>query len=88
MARNSIYRPEHEVLVKLLREMREEAGLDQTDLAALLGRPQSHVSSVERGRRRLDLLQLRDHCRYCGQDLVDFVRRFEMEIAGGSSHAF
>lgn len=81
MSKKSAYRPEYKVLTKLLREMRKEADLDQSDLAALLDRPQSYVSSVERGQRRLDLLQLRDHCTHCGQDLSDFVRRFESAVA-------
>lgn len=81
MGKKSVYRPEYKVLTKLLREMRKGADLDQSDLAALLGRPQSYVSSVERGQRRLDLLQLRDHCTHCGQDLVDFVTRFESTVA-------
>lgn len=81
MTKKSVYRPEYKILTKLVRKMREEAKLDQADLAVLLVRPQSYFSDVERGQRRLDLLQLRDICMHCGVDLVEFVRRFEEAVA-------
>lgn len=83
MTAKSIYKPEYQSLLMLLREMREKAGLNQDEMAALLQRPQSYVSNVERGRRRLDLLQLREYCLVCGQNLVEFVGRFEKTILDG-----
>lgn len=85
MPPKSIHRAEYKVLQGLLREMRTKAHPNQAVLAALLGRKQSYVSDVERGSRRMDLLQLREFCLACDQDLVGFVRRFEEELAGGSS---
>lgn len=85
MSSKSIHKAEYRALLKLLRETRRKAGLKQADLAALLGRSQSHVSEVERGIRRLDLLQLREHCSACGQDLVGFVERFDRALAGAST---
>lgn len=80
MPAKSIHRAEYQPLLQLLLEIRTKAGLTQTELSALLGRPQSYVSDVERGTRRLDLLQLREYCLACGQDLAGFVRRFEKAI--------
>ncbi len=82
MSAKSIYKAEYQPLLELLREIRIKAELNQTELSALLGRPQSYVSDVERGIRRMDLLQLREYCLACGQELVSFVRRFEKAIAG------
>ena len=56
--RKSIHTPEQQVLLLLLRDMRAEAGLRQSDLALRLGRPQSFVSKYEVGERRLDVLEL------------------------------
>ena len=81
MPSKSIHKPEYQELLVLLIEMRDKAGLKQTELAGLLGRSQSYVSDVERGTRRLDLLQLRDYCHACNQDLVAFVRRVDKAIA-------
>lgn len=83
MPAKSIHRPEYQELLALLREIREKSGLQQADLAAALGRPQSYVSNVERGSRRMDLLQLREYCIACGQDLVPFVKKFEKAVADG-----
>jgi transcriptional regulator with XRE-family HTH domain len=82
MPAKSIHKSEYQPLFQLLLDIRTKAGLTQTELSALLGRPQSYVSDVERGTRRLDLLQLREYCLACGQDLVGFVRRFEKAVAG------
>lgn len=69
----------------LLREIREEAGLRQEDLAARLNRTQAFVSKAERGDRRVDVLELRDICRACGTRLADFVRRFEERMEATES---
>lgn len=83
MPAKSIHKPEYQDLLKLLREIREKAGLTQAELASLLSRSQSSISDIERGARRLDTLQLRDYCLACGQDPAGFIRRFENAIADG-----
>lgn len=83
MSAKSIHRPEYQVLLTLLKEMRDQSKVHQTDLAAALGRPQSFISNVESGTRRLDLLQLREYCLACGQDLVPFVEKFEKAVVDG-----
>jgi transcriptional regulator with XRE-family HTH domain len=85
MPPKSIHKPEYQALLDLLVEIRNKAGLKQAELAELLERSQPYVSDVERGGRRLDLLQLREYCQACGQDLVSFVRRFEKAIEAGPS---
>jgi len=75
--RLSANRKEQEALLSLLRELRQQAGLRQVDLARELGKPQAFVSYYESGARRLDLLELRQVCRILGISLVDFARRFE-----------
>ena len=65
----SIYRDENLVLLRLLRQCRIESGMTQGQFAEALGRPQSFASDIERGLRRLDLIQLRDICRVLGLGL-------------------
>ena len=67
----------HARLHLLLRKIRVEAGLRQTDLARGLGKPQSFVSKYESGERRLDVLELRRICQVVGISLQDFVQRLE-----------
>lgn len=52
----------------------------QSDLAALLGKPQSFVSKYESGERRLDILELRHVCRAIGIELSVFIARLEKSI--------
>jgi transcriptional regulator with XRE-family HTH domain len=68
------------VLRDLLRQMRKDAGLRQSELAERLGKPQSFVSKVETGERRLDLIELRDYCAGCGIDLRSFIGLLEERI--------
>lgn len=60
-----------------MRELRVSAGLNQTELARRLGRPQSYVSRYEAGQTRLDLPELRRVCEVFGIKLGDFISRFE-----------
>ncbi len=62
---------------QLLRKLRTEKGLRQTDLAEKLGEPQSYVSKYESGEQRLDLLELKSLCEALGVTLIEFVKRFE-----------
>jgi transcriptional regulator with XRE-family HTH domain len=62
--------------LSLLRQVREEAGLTQVDVAKALGYRQSFVSKYKSGERRLDLLELQDVCTAIGVPLVEFVKRF------------
>ncbi|MGC9968967.1 MAG: helix-turn-helix transcriptional regulator [Bryobacteraceae bacterium] len=69
-----------EQLRALLRRMRINAGLTQTDVAQRLGQPQSFVSKYESGERRLDILELREVCAVIGVTLAEFVRRLEQAL--------
>lgn len=78
--RKNIFTQDQEKLQTLLRQVRVEAGLNQTELAQQLGSPQSFVSKYEMGERRLDLLELRQICRVVGVSLEEFIRRFEESL--------
>jgi len=73
-------RRSQEILISLLREIREEKGLPQTELAKALGRRQSFVAKYENGARRLDLLELKEVCDAVGIELLNFVHRFEAAL--------
>lgn len=71
---------QHRVVTGLLRDLRERAGLKQTDVAERLGEPQSFVSKYESGERRLDLLEVRQVCAALGVSLAEFVARLEERL--------
>ena len=68
----SIWTSEYAVLLELLRETRESAGLTQVELAKKIEQSQSFVSKIEIGERRLDLIQLRSICLTLGTDPSGF----------------
>lgn len=76
----AIHRTENEVLIRLIRSLRQEAGLSQEQCCWKLGRPQSFMSDVERGIRRLDLVQISDLCAVFGISLQEFVRRYDQSL--------
>jgi len=70
-------RRKQEILLALLRELREDRKLTQAEVAKKLKWPENRVSRCEVGRRRLDLLELRDMCKALGVSVVEFVRTFD-----------
>lgn len=76
----SIFSIQQEHLQKLLRQVRVDAALTQSDLAKRLGQPQSFVSKYESGERLLDLVELRRICKAVGISLVDLVRKWEDSV--------
>ncbi|MFJ2537219.1 helix-turn-helix domain-containing protein [Pseudomonas sp. NPDC087614] len=79
----AIYRREHEILLQVLKRMRVESGMTQAQCSAALGRPQSFMSDVERGVRRLDIVQLRDLCLVLKTDLSIFSQAYEQALNDG-----
>lgn len=77
----AIYRREHVIFLQVLKRMRVESGMTQAQCSAALGRPQSFMSDVERGVRRLDMVQLRDLCHVLGGDLISFTKSFEQALS-------
>lgn len=77
----SIHRDEFSLYTELLRAVRQEAGHTQVSIAQQLGRPQNQISTIERGKVRLDFLQLRDWCLACDTTLVALAARFDERLA-------
>jgi hypothetical protein len=52
------YRRDYRAFLASLRKAREDAGLTQVEVARKLSRPQSFVSKVESGERKVDFVEL------------------------------
>lgn len=63
-------------LAAVLRHIRLEANLTQSQLAEALGQSQSYVSKYETGEQRLDLTELEAICDAVGVTLLDMVERY------------
>ncbi|MDV6234682.1 helix-turn-helix transcriptional regulator [Leptospira ellisii] len=53
----SLHSKEAKIFCRNLIFARKEAGLTQSQLAKLLGEPQSYISKIESGERRLDVIE-------------------------------
>lgn len=78
--RNAIHNSEHMVLVELVREMRLKANLTQARVSEELGVAQSRVSDIERGTRKLDVIELKELAKICGRTLSEVVVEFEARL--------
>ncbi len=70
----AIFSKDHKYTVEQLKKARIEAGLDQSEVAKLLGKTQSHVSKIEAGQRRLDVVQIKEFSRIYKKDLSFFIK--------------
>lgn len=70
----AIFSNDHKYAVEQLKKARLEAGLDQAEVAKLLGKTQSHVSKVEAGQRRIDIVALKEYAKVYKKDLSFFIK--------------
>lgn len=80
--RKSVHRPEYQYVLECLQNVRRDAKLTQVELASKIGRTQAYVSSVERGIRRMDLLQVLDWCRACDVSMETLGAMLDQRIMG------
>lgn len=54
----SMFSKDYRILIRLMADMRKEVGKTQVDIATALGKPQSFISKIENGERRMDLIEM------------------------------
>lgn len=79
----SIYSGDYRRLCQLLREIREEAGLTQAQVAARLDVPQSFISKYEHCQRRLDVVELAHVAIALGESLWTVLSRLNPDWLHG-----
>lgn len=70
----TIFSKEHKLLIQKLKEARLEAGLEQEEVAKALGKTQSHISKIEAGQRRVDIIQLKEFAKAYKKELTFFLK--------------
>ncbi|MBU6500353.1 MAG: helix-turn-helix domain-containing protein [Patescibacteria group bacterium] len=70
----SIQTKEYALLVERLRKARIGAGLTQAQIAKKIGRPQSHISNIESGQQRIDVVELKRFAELYGKNIKFFIK--------------
>lgn len=70
----SIHTNEYTVVMKKLRDARESTGFTQAEAAEKLGKPQSYISKIERGERRIDVVELAKLAKCYSKDITYFIQ--------------
>jgi transcriptional regulator with XRE-family HTH domain len=83
--RKSIHSSPYKLLLELLISRREESGVTQVQLAKRLRMTQSSVSKIERGERRLDVVELHQWCAALRISFTDFTAELDRRMGSGGA---
>ena len=72
----------YDALLEMLREAREMKAVSQRELSKRLGQGFTYVVKIERGTRRVDVVELVEICLALGVDPADLVGRLRDEMKG------
>lgn len=70
----AIYSKDHKYIVGQLKKARQEAGLEQEQVAKILKKTQSYISKIESGQRRIDIVTLKEFARIYKKDINFFLK--------------
>lgn len=72
---------EYKALLALIRELRDSKGITQVEMASRLKITQSQYSKLERGERRIDMLETHWIAGALGMSTIDLVHQWMLRIA-------
>lgn len=81
----TIHSRDYAVFLALLKRIRIEAKIPQTELASRMGETQVFVSKCERGDRRLDIIETIRWCNALGLDLSELASRLAETSLGSKA---
>ena len=69
----SIYSKDYRSVIEKLKKARLNVNLKQSDVAQKLKKPQSYISKIERGERRVDITELKELAKIYKKDITYFI---------------
>ncbi|WP_374452789.1 multiprotein-bridging factor 1 family protein [Phenylobacterium sp.] len=81
----TIFGGDHQHLVEVLTEARKSASLTQVELSQRLGRDQTFISLIERGQRRVDVIEFIGMAKAMGTDPTEVFAEVVSRISASRS---
>jgi len=70
----STYSEKYKAVIEKLKKTRMQNRWTQEDVSAKLGKPQSYISKIERGERRLDIVGLKELADLYKKEITFFIK--------------
>ena len=70
----SLYTQEYKAIIERLKKARVAGGFSQQAVAEKLGKPQSFISKIESGERRLDVAEIKKFADIYKKDITFFIK--------------
>lgn len=80
MSIKTIYTKEYRILLRMLKSKRQQKRISQENMAKKIGVPQSFISKIESGERRIDVMELFHYCEVLGIEIIQFITDLIKEI--------
>ena len=71
---SNLYSQKNKNLLEKLRSARLETGLTQVQASKKLKKPQSYLSKIERGERKIEAIELADFAKIYNKDINYFIK--------------
>ncbi len=75
-----IYRLRYKKFADLLKNERTCRHVTQEEMASRLGLTQTQISKIEKGHRRIDIIELIEYCKVSGISLTKFVKNLKFRL--------
>lgn len=82
----TIFGGEHRHLVEVLKNARQRAAITQEELATRLGKDQTFISIIERGQRRVDVIEFLALAKAMNADPFDLLKEVSDRTKNRSGH--
>lgn len=79
---SSLHSGKYQVFREMIVKIRKDADITQVQLAKELSKPQSYISKIENGERRIDFTEFVEIASILGIDMNEFIRSYQKKVKG------